>query len=290
MNRTKALWGLMALAMILTVSACSRDSWDITFPEEGTNHAEFSFSLNANAAGDGDPVYINGSVVPGYADDPTVLVPFGTFESGSVNGTFSRNVWGNETFTAVFWRKELATGRYFRLTDIEVNGMPLLAVAATEWDIHRMFQLYVEDGEVMVDRMASVDSLMTAHIWYTGDTLTDDLNDPADPDEPVYWLGTWTTFRYPRHATTWSNGRWTTDFTVAKEAMLLLRLEAEDGDELRSGVFVGSGSFNDALEAKCMRDLGGGYYAFEIGVDGDGDFYNPRTADERYFGIEIGGN
>lgn len=278
------------LAILGLASGCARDSWDITNPgNQEENNTEFNITLSSPTAMDGEEVYISGSVVPGYLQNPDSMVLFGTFQDGQVVGTFERQVWGNERFSVGFWRVD-SDSRYHRMLDISVNGVDLNALQATEFEIYREFQLYVEDGQLMIDPMTDIDDLVEVQLWYTGDTLPEDyMNYPADPEVPVYWWGTWTTFRFTTHPTVWSDDTWTTTFWAAKGATALLRLQLENGNELRSGVFVGPvGEFENATELMNLRDLGGGWNVFEFRVTEDGEVENLRPGDDRLYGIVIG--
>ncbi|MDD5342709.1 MAG: hypothetical protein PHI73_05260 [Patescibacteria group bacterium] len=283
-------WLWLVIGVLAICAGCSRDSWDFAAP--GLSDQEtVSLTLNATApmgAQDGWPVYITGDVVS--SANPDTLHLFGTFSEGHVTGTYSRSVWGTERFTVGFWYMD-GEDRMNRLLDVAVNDQQLLSSRGTEWSILREFQLYVENGQVMVNP-GVVDSIMGAQVWYTGTAFNDpNLDWPANPDRPVYWWGTWTTFQYTTHPMQFADSTWTTTMRVRKNSLALIRLQKTNGDELRSGVFVGPvGNFSAATELKNLRDLGGGWFVFEYRVTSDGQVVNLRPGDERRYGIIIGGN
>lgn len=280
---------IMMLLLVALAVGCSRDSWDITSPGL-TEQAPMSFALSAQAPvnmEDGWPVYIAGNIVPGDS-----LVQFGSIQNGQISGTWTRSVWGNENFTVGFWTRDPATNQRHRMLNIRVNNVLLTDSHVIDyWECYRDVQLYVNNGAVNVHAGAP-DSIMTCQFWYTGTTFADQyLNWPANANDMVYWLGTWTTFRWAPHTTNFVDGRRTDTMMVRKGQVVLLRLQKGDGSELRSGVYVGPvGNFAEATELKNLYDLGDGYYAFVFRVTRAGTFENMRPGDERLYGINIGGN
>ncbi|MDD5567300.1 MAG: hypothetical protein PHH01_03850, partial [Patescibacteria group bacterium] len=282
-------WLWLVIGVLAICAGCSRDSWDFAAP--GLSQLEtINFTLSATASTemqDGWPVYIAGNIVPGDS-----LVQFGTIENGQVQDVWTRSVWGNEKLPVGLWARDPATERRYRMLDIAVDSVLLTDSSPINyWEVYRDVQLYVDNGQVCVETGAP-DSIMAAQFWYTGTAFPEQyLNWPADPNEMVYWLGTWTTFRWAPHTTDYVDGRRTDTMMVRKGTVVLLRLQKESGDELRSGVYVGPvGDFSQATELKNLYDLGGGYYAFEFRVTCAGVFENLRSADERRFSITIGGS
>lgn len=291
--------GIMLTALLVLVAlmplGCSRDSWEITSP--GLSEPEqttLSFSATCNQAQDGWPVYISGYVVPGYTDNPHIRVPFSTYENGHVEGNYLWWSWGNEKKVPVWLWVKSPDDVYYRMLDIQVGGTTIYGSAGSnEWETTRSFSVFLENGEIRTSSDGP-DSLIAAQIWYTGTGLPD-RNWPADPDQPVEWLGTWTGFQDKPHPMDFVEGRWTTndeDIRVKKGTHGYLRLQKQfNGDELRAGVYFGpKGNFEAAKLMKCMFDFGGGYVVFEYSIAGSGEFENPRDRDERMYGVNIGGN
>lgn len=276
---------LMSLVVLCSLLGCDREVKYIYAPADGTP-TTFALTATSQEAMDGWPVFIAGNIVPGDS-----LVQFGTLQNGSVQGMWARSVWGNEKFTVCFWAEDPATSRRHRLIDIKVNDVPLTDSHPIDyWEVYRDCQLYVDAGQVNV-QTGVPDSIMAAQFWYTGTAFSEGyLNWPANAEDMVYWLGTWTTFKWAPHTSDFVDGRRTATMKVRKGAIVLLRLQKENGEELRSGVFAGpAGNFSQATELKNLYDLGAGYYAFVFRVTRAGAFENLRPTDERKYGINIGG-
>ncbi|MFA5107421.1 MAG: hypothetical protein WC497_03805 [Patescibacteria group bacterium] len=293
--RRYVLVALLVLVAIMPLG-CSRDEWTMTAP--GLSEQEqmtLGFSATCAVAEDGWPVYISGPVVPGYEQDRNIRMPFATYADGHVEGDYLWWSWGNEKGIPVwFWAKNPADSRYYRMVDISVGGTRIQGSAGSnEWETCRSFSVYLENGAIAVSPDGP-DSLISAQIWYTGTGLPDGRNWPADPTQPVEWLGTWTGFRDRAHAMEFVSGRWTTEnekVMVKKASKGYLRLQKLTGEELRAGVYFGpEDNFEQATLLKCIHDLGNGYCAFEYAITGSGEFKNPRDGDERLYGIHIGGN
>ncbi len=276
---------VLAVSLMMSVG-CERDSGRVYAPIGDGEQINMSFTLDAGGlAMAGNDVYITGSVTDFQ------LIHFGTYVGGNVNGTYTRSVWGNEHFNVGFWLED-DYGRFHRILNVWVNGIQLTETVATDFEVYRGFQLYVDDeGQVQVDTDTGEDKVMDLQVWYTGNTLPPGMNDPADPDDPIFWKGTWTTFNgeWPWHSMVWENNMWTAEFKAARGAMALIRLENMSGEERRSGVFVGSSDdFNNATELINLRELGDNWFVFEFYVEEDGSVVNPRSEDERIYTISIG--
>lgn len=286
----------LAIICLLALTSCTTDerrSWlepRAGFTEE--TEGNLSFTLMTAFAEQGDSVFIAGDITPEYLDDSNAMVFVGLFgEHGTLHTPYRRYVWGNESFRPYFWRKD-SNGRYHRELNFSAMGVLLKDLAADRFGVARRLQLYVDDGTLKVDPIDTVDSLTTVHIWYTGDSFADSLdymNSPADPDVPVYYMSTWTSFNHTTHPMVWDDEMWKTDFPVVPGSITLLRLNLESGQELRSGVHVGldEDEFEDATLLMNMYHIGGDWWAFEFVLE-DSVVTNLRDADERMYTFDVG--
>lgn len=242
-------------------------------------------SANALAVSAGDSVYINGTLNPEW--DPTnwsKLYFVGLMGSdGRLVGQFDRFVYamGETLDYRPYYRHNGSLLPMFGTWT--VNGTAITGRKYDQFGYTQWFRVTRDASQaVAIDPIANDIGL---NIVRRTIRLTGVATNPSLPVEavvstvPVVYATSYGSL-IPLPAV-WRNNAWETDVDVMKGTTFWVRaMDASTGKFAIPGCYGINGNAS-MTEFKNVFQQSPGYYYFEVGIDQNGDFFNPRPNDER---------